>query len=194
MICGRERLRPRETVLKWHAHAFTRAQTATSKRMSRDQCVHVFDHSQRSVTLQAPRYVVKLRFRSDCIATGQAGRPRASECYTEEAPNAWHRRGTQRTAITYNQPNRPDQHTSQTKHQALSKGQPGRRITPINTAANQHSSCACFSTTTTHHHHPHPTGSSPDPLSQRSPLRSLGAIHRGAVALHQCKLFTFTFT
>ena len=45
---------------------------------------------------------------------------------------------------------------------------------------NQHSSRARFSTTTTHHHHPHPTGSSPDPLSQRSPLRSLGAINRRA--------------
>ena len=44
---------------------------------------------------------------------------------------------------------------------------------------NQHSSRARFSTTTTHHHHPHP-GSSPDPLSQRSPLRCLGAIHRRA--------------
>ena len=28
-----------------------------------------------------------------------------------------------------------NQHTSQTKHQVLSNGQPGRRITPINTAA-----------------------------------------------------------
>ena len=28
-------------------------------------------------------------------------------CYTEKAPNAWHRRGTQKTRNTYNQPNRP---------------------------------------------------------------------------------------
>ena len=28
-----------------------------------------------------------------------------------------------------------NRHTSQTKHQALPEGQPGRRITPINTAA-----------------------------------------------------------
>ena len=39
-------------------------------------------------------------------------------CYTEKAPKAWHRRGTQKTGNTYNQPNRPDRHTSQTKHQA----------------------------------------------------------------------------
>ena len=38
--------------------------------------------------------------------------------YTENAPNAWHRRGTQKTGNTYNQPNRPNQQTSQTKHQA----------------------------------------------------------------------------
>ena len=54
--------------------------------------------------------------------------------YTEKAPNAWHRRGAQKTGNTYNLPNRPNRHTSQTKHQALPKGQPGRRITPINTA------------------------------------------------------------
>ena len=56
-------------------------------------------------------------------------------CYKEKAPNAWHRRGTQKTGNTYSQPNRPNRHTSQTKHQALPKGQPGRRIRPINTAA-----------------------------------------------------------
>ena len=56
-------------------------------------------------------------------------------CYTERAPNAWQRRGTQKTGNTYIQPNRPNRQTSQTKHQALPKGQPGRRITPINTAA-----------------------------------------------------------
>ena len=44
---------------------------------------------------------------------------------------------------------------------------------------NYQSSRARFSTTS-RHHHPHPTGSSPDHLSQRSPLRSLGAIHRRA--------------
>ena len=39
-------------------------------------------------------------------------------CYTEKAPNAWQRRGTQTTRNTYNQPNRPNQQTAQTKHQA----------------------------------------------------------------------------
>ena len=28
------------------------------------------------------------------------------KCYTEKAPNAWHRRGTQKTGNTYNQPKR----------------------------------------------------------------------------------------
>ena len=49
-----------------------------------------------------------------------------SQCYTEKAPNAWQRRGTQKTRNTYNQPNRPNRpnrQTSQTKHQALPKGQ-----------------------------------------------------------------------
>ena len=70
-------------------------------------------------------------------------------CDTEKAPNSWHRRGTQKTGNTYNQPNRPDRHTSQTKHQALSKGQPGRRITPINTAAG-HASAQPQPTIITH--------------------------------------------
>ena len=58
-----------------------------------------------------------------------------SPCNTEKAPNAWQRRGTQKTRNTYNQPNWPNRKTSQTKHQALPKGQPRRRITPIKTAA-----------------------------------------------------------
>ena len=45
---------------------------------------------------------------------------------------------------------------------------------------NSHSIRARLSTATTRHHHPHPTGSSPDPLRQCSPLQSLGAIHRRA--------------
>ena len=40
-----------------------------------------------------------------------------------------------------------------------------RRTTPTSTAAVHASSSA-----TTRHHYPHPTGSPPDPLSQRSPL------------------------
>ena len=47
---------------------------------------------------------------------------------------------------------------------------------------NYHSSRARFSTATTHHHHPHPTGSSPKPFSQRSPLRSPGAIQAGCLS------------
>ena len=70
-------------------------------------------------------------------------------CYTEKAPNAWQRRGTQKTRNTCNQPNRPNRQTSQTKHQALPKGQPGRRITPINTAA-VHASAQQQPTISTH--------------------------------------------
>ena len=44
--------------------------------------------------------------------------------------------------------------------------------------SKSHSSRARFSTATTRHHHRLPTGSSPDPHSQRSPLRSLGAALR----------------
>ena len=69
-------------------------------------------------------------------------------CYTEKAPNAWQRRGTQKTRNIYNQPNRPNRQTSQTKHQAP-KGQPGRRITPINTAA-VHASAQQQPTISTH--------------------------------------------
>ena len=48
-----------------------------------------------------------------------------------------------------------------------------RHTTPISTAAVH-----AFGTATTCHHYPHPTGASPDPLSQRSPLRSTGGLSR----------------
>ena len=47
-------------------------------------------------------------------------------CYTEKAPNAWHRGGTQTTGDTYNQRNRPSTgtpHRLSTKH--YRKGSPG---------------------------------------------------------------------
>ena len=72
-----------------------------------------------------------------------------SVCYTEKAPNAWQRRGPQKTRNTYSQSNRPNRETSQTKHQALPKGQPGRCITPINTAA-VHASAQQQPTISTH--------------------------------------------
>ena len=46
----------------------------------------------------------------------------AGVCYTEKAPNAWQRQGTQKARNTYNQPNRPNQQNSQNKHQALPAG------------------------------------------------------------------------
>ena len=57
--------------------------------------------------------------------------------------------GTQKTRNTYNQPNRPNRKTSQTKHQAQPKGQPGRRITQINTAT-VHASAQQRPTISTH--------------------------------------------
>ena len=57
-------------------------------------------------------------------------------CYTEKAPNAWHRRGTQKTGNTYNQPKRPSTgttHRPSTRH--YRKGSPG--VKTHNT--NQHS-------------------------------------------------------
>ena len=67
-----------------------------------------------------------------CVGVrGDAWSVMLSPCNTEKAPNAWQRRGTpKKTRNTYNQPNWPNRQTSQTKDQALPKGQPGRRITP----------------------------------------------------------------
>ena len=59
----------------------------------------------------------------------------AAMCYTEKAPNAWQRRGTQKTRNTYNQPNRPQPTNLTDQAPSTTEGQPGRRITPINTAA-----------------------------------------------------------
>ena len=80
-----------------------------------------------------------------------------------------HKRHLQSTQTTVNR------HNAQTKHLAISKGQSGGQDTrtPISTAA-----VYAFSTATTRHHYPHPTGSSLDPLSQRSPLRSTGRLSR----------------
>ena len=96
-------------------------------------------------------------------------------CYTEKAPNVWHRRGTPNgrkhlpsAQMTVNW------HNSQNKHQALSKGQPRSQDAQQTSTAAVHAP----STATTRHHHPHPTGSPPDPPSQRSPLRSTGGLSR----------------
>ena len=75
-----------------------------------------------------------------------------------------HIKSTQTTA------NRPN---SQTKHQEPSKGQPKSRITPTITAA-MHASI----TATSCYHYTHVAGSSPHPLSRRSPMRSVGGLSR----------------
>ena len=71
--------------------------------------------------------------------------------------NREHQLSTQTTA---------NRHNSQAKHLVSSKGQPKSRITPI-----QHSSHARPITATSCHNYAHPAGSSPDPLSQRNPVR-----------------------
>ena len=72
--------------------------------------------------------------------------------------------------ITYNQPHRPNRQTPQTKHKTLPKGQPGRRIAPINTPA-VHASAQQQPTISTHTRQGHH-----EIFSQRSLLRSPGAI------------------
>ena len=67
----------------------------------------------------------------------------------------------------------PAQLTDQAPGTVERAAEESRRTTPTSTAA-MHAS----STATTRHHYPHPTGSSPDPLSQRSPLRSTGGLSR----------------
>ena len=61
----------------------------------------------------------------------------------------------------------PTQLTDQAPGTIERAARESRNTAPISTAAAH-----TFSTATTRHHYPHPTGSSPDPLSQRSPLRS----------------------
>ena len=95
-------------------------------------------------------------------------------CYTGKAPNAWHRRGTQKTGNTYNQPKRPstDTHRPSTKH--YRKGSQG--VKAHNT--NQHSSRARLQ----HRDHA-PSSPSPNRFITGSsqptqPLRSAGGLSR----------------
>ena len=67
----------------------------------------------------------------------------------------------------------PTQFTEQAPGTIERAARESRHTTPISTAAVH-----TFSTATTGYHHPHPTVSSPDPLSQRSPLRSTGGLSR----------------
>ena len=71
-----------------------------------------------------------------CVFGGDVRAQQLYMCYTEKAPNAWHRRGTQRTGNTYNQPKRP---STDTTHRPSTwqypKGSPG--VKTHNT--NQHS-------------------------------------------------------
>ena len=81
----------------------------------------------------------------------------SARCYTVKAQNSWHRRGTQKTGNTYNQPKHP---STDTTHRPSTKHYRRGSITPIRTAAVH-----AFSTVTTRHCRPYPTGSPPDPLS-----------------------------
>ena len=96
-------------------------------------------------------------------------------CYTEKAPNAWHRRGTPKTGNTYHQPKRPSTgttHRPSTRHYL--KGSPG--VKTHNT--NQHSSRAGLQ----HSNYP-PSSPTPNSVTTRSsqptqPLRSTGGLSR----------------
>ena len=96
-------------------------------------------------------------------------------CYTEKAPNAWHRRGTPKPGNTYHQPKRPltgTTHIPSTRHYL--KGSPG--VKTHNT--NQHSS----RTRLQHSNHP-PASPTPNSVTTRSsqptqPLRSTGGLSR----------------
>ena len=63
----------------------------------------------------------------------------------------------------------PPQLTDQASGTIKRAARESKHTTPISMAAVH-----AFSPVTTRHHYPHPTGSSPDPLSQRSPLQSTG--------------------
>ena len=67
----------------------------------------------------------------------------------------------------------PAQLTDQAPGTIYRAAQESRRTTSTSTAAVHASSTA-----TNRHHHPHPTGSPPDPPSQRSPLRSTDGLSR----------------
>ena len=57
-------------------------------------------------------------------------------CYTDKAPNNWHRQGKNRERLQSTQMT-TKRHNSHTRHQAPAKGhaQPKSRITPTSTAA-----------------------------------------------------------
>ena len=89
-----------------------------------------------------------------CVLHGESSKRLAPPRNTKD------KKRLQSTQTTVNRRNRPS-----TKH--YQKGS----IIPISTAAGH-----AFSTATSRHHHPHPTASSPDPISQRSPLRSTACV------------------
>ena len=130
------------TVRRYRRHLHV---TATAARHICDNLSSV--HKPPQDECMRPREVMEIMYMVRrwwlCLLCSEA------VCYTEKAPNAWQRRGTQKTRNTYNQPNRPNRQTSQTKHQALPKAQPGRHITPINTAA-VHASAQRQPTISTH--------------------------------------------
>ena len=68
-------------------------------------------HCVRQVGPAAPQQRLRRGMRT--ISGIECGWP---WCYTEKAPNAWQRRGTQKTRNTYNQPNRPNRQNGAVQH------------------------------------------------------------------------------
>ena len=67
-----------------------------------DHCVSEIDSSFRSIHIHLHVHVNCLHLHLHLHP------PQRLQCYTEKAPNAWHRRGAQKTGNTYNQPNLPN--------------------------------------------------------------------------------------
>ena len=101
----------------------------------------------------------------------------SSGWYKEKAPNAWHRRGTQNTGNSYNQPIRPSAgtpHRPGTRH--YRKGSPGIK-TPT---TNQHSSRARLQ----HTNHPRSSPTSSRVIARSSQPTQPAAKHRRAEPHH----------
>ena len=135
----------------------------TQSNKTRQRCGHNDKHGAPPVHRHRCRSSGKQSVRVGVGGSGGGGGGCVCECYKERVPNAWHRRGTQQTGNTDNQLKRPSTgtpHRPRTRH--CRKGCTG--IQTHNTS--RHSNRARLPT----HDYLRPTGSSPDALSQRSPL------------------------
>ena len=124
-------------------------------------------HGGSNIGQASPRTTIKCMFRERMLFCSST----VHHNYTEKAPNTWHPKEHKiQGAPTINtNDSQQAQLTDQAPGTIERAAQGSSRITP-SIAAAVHAS----STATSRHHHAHAAGSSPDPLSQRSPLRSAG--------------------